>query len=768
MTRVFVSYASPDRERVKLVINALNTATIETFWDQDILPGESWNKTLEKELNQSDVVLVLWTASALNSAFVRSEALRGLDQRKLLQVVLDDDIQLPLGLDQYQCEWLDGWTGQSEDPRWHRILAAVWSMASPDPHDFNSPNANRAAPTIRPELEGAGQAFGALTAFLTRKDIPWPLRRNLENQRELLVRYAEALKIPSYDLVFVGDVGVGKSTAICSVFDLKAPSNNGAAGEDDLLLPQGAGRTSLCEVIISWAPDYAIEIDPYETDGVRKLIEDLGRVQWANFSNETDPPPPAPSAEVSRALRNMIGLTQRPGQPNPFKALVENSSSQAEFLESLLERMDFASRKKTQFRWTDSDQASKPMGWLKSTFGKINFGKHEAAPFPQLVNIKLPATQLLASDLNIKLVDTKGIDAVAIREDLDARLRDPRSLMVFCSGFADAPGQTTRQLIEYINQALDYTEQAGRIMIMVLPRSDEAANVVGWDGETVADAIDGVETRRQQITDDLIQLGRPEMPLVFFNALEGAPQTAAEVRKFLVEAVVSRRTIVQDRVTALSKDIETTLANHEDEALKAALAEIALRLAQYLKGNRELPSRNLQISFLALQTVSKAHAATIAAACRRAGTFGGLDIPFLVTAGAAESAIVRASSWRNGLRAFFRALEQDEALKRAFDHLERIERRIDDLFEEFAENIRADASEVFVVLRDDDDFWNKCEAEWGQGAGYRLRVAGYLDEWFSDHAHLIEQVEKKTLLAWTRYVIQPLAKLSEDDRFEDG
>ena len=41
-------------------------------------------------------------------------------------------------------------------------------------------------------------------------------------------------------------------------------------------------------------------------------------------------------------------------------------------------------------------------------------------------------------DLNIRIVDTKGIDQAAERQDIECHFDDPRTLVVLCSRFNDA------------------------------------------------------------------------------------------------------------------------------------------------------------------------------------------------------------------------------------------------------------------------------------------------------------------------------------------
>ncbi len=46
------------------------------------------------------------------------------------------------------------------------------------------------------------------------------VRRTLESRLDRVVRIRKALAVEKFDLVFIGKVGTGKTTAICSLFSL--------------------------------------------------------------------------------------------------------------------------------------------------------------------------------------------------------------------------------------------------------------------------------------------------------------------------------------------------------------------------------------------------------------------------------------------------------------------------------------------------------------------------------------------------------------------
>ena len=77
MTRyqmVFISYASPDRDEVLKRVQMLKRFNVKFF--QDVLnlePGERWEQSLYKHIDESDLFLLFWSSAAKNSKWVREE-----------------------------------------------------------------------------------------------------------------------------------------------------------------------------------------------------------------------------------------------------------------------------------------------------------------------------------------------------------------------------------------------------------------------------------------------------------------------------------------------------------------------------------------------------------------------------------------------------------------------------------------------------------------------------------------------------------------------
>ena len=76
--RVFLSYASEDRERVDQVSQLLKARGFEVFDWRGLQPGKRWDDQIAEALDRADAVVVFWSQGAFASESVRVEAEEGL------------------------------------------------------------------------------------------------------------------------------------------------------------------------------------------------------------------------------------------------------------------------------------------------------------------------------------------------------------------------------------------------------------------------------------------------------------------------------------------------------------------------------------------------------------------------------------------------------------------------------------------------------------------------------------------------------------------
>jgi hypothetical protein len=394
----------------------------------------------------------------------------------------------------------------------------------------------------------------------------------------------------------MGDLGVGKSTAICFLFDLLVPPGLADKQINRPVLETGAGGTTVCEVHITGGPEFGICLVPMSENELRQLVADFCAAKWMlSTSGQRDTSDPVGvSREIDRAVRNMSGLGRRKETKDgkvvyfdPAIELARSCASEEEFRTRILGLMGLADRTRREL-WYDSATRKHPMEWVMETFILVNNGRLEDVPLPRSLDILVPGFGRDFGELQISVIDTKGVDDVAVREDLDMRLKDPRSAVVFCSYFNDAPGNTTRILLDHMRKTFSERVDTGKVSILALPRSSEARATKDDMGELVLSGAEGYEFKRMQVAGELSADDLSGVPMMFFNVESDDPKAA---RIELFNQLNRMRKSVEEQLLDLCAAVQEIIENHEKQALIAAVEEVANRLNSFLKGNRSLGAR---------------------------------------------------------------------------------------------------------------------------------------------------------------------------------
>lgn len=125
---LFVSYSRSDLPRARPVIDLLQQAGYDAWWDGRLEGGENYLQTTEAALERAVAVVVLWSATSVQSHWVRDEAQRGRERGCLVPLTIDGTMA-PLGFRQFQLLDISGWDGSPASAEAARILVAVRAKA---------------------------------------------------------------------------------------------------------------------------------------------------------------------------------------------------------------------------------------------------------------------------------------------------------------------------------------------------------------------------------------------------------------------------------------------------------------------------------------------------------------------------------------------------------------------------------------------------------------------------------------------------------------
>ena len=130
MSDVFVSYARQDEPQAQRVAETLRAAGYEVWRDDELPAHRAYADVIEERLKSAKAVVVLWSAEAARSQWVRAEADAARAARVLVQVTVDGTIP-PMPFNQVQCADLKNWDGNSAAPGWRKLIASVVALAGP-------------------------------------------------------------------------------------------------------------------------------------------------------------------------------------------------------------------------------------------------------------------------------------------------------------------------------------------------------------------------------------------------------------------------------------------------------------------------------------------------------------------------------------------------------------------------------------------------------------------------------------------------------------
>ena len=124
MADIFISYAREDLDRARRLASALESRGWSVWWDRRIVAGETFDRTIERELESARCVVVLWSKDAIESEWTKNEASAAAERNVLVPALLDD-VRIPLEFRRKQTANLIGWDGEASHEGFQALCEGI-------------------------------------------------------------------------------------------------------------------------------------------------------------------------------------------------------------------------------------------------------------------------------------------------------------------------------------------------------------------------------------------------------------------------------------------------------------------------------------------------------------------------------------------------------------------------------------------------------------------------------------------------------------------
>ena len=153
MADIFVSYARSTEREAKRVAEALRGLGYDVWRDDELPAHRDYSEVIEERLRAAKAVVVVWSAEAAKSQWVRAEADMAREAGTLVQLSLDAS-SLPMPFNRIQCADLCGWTGDPGHAGWKKVAASVAALTRDGPSPAGMTSAPVVAARAEPPLPG--------------------------------------------------------------------------------------------------------------------------------------------------------------------------------------------------------------------------------------------------------------------------------------------------------------------------------------------------------------------------------------------------------------------------------------------------------------------------------------------------------------------------------------------------------------------------------------------------------------------------------------
>jgi len=124
VSRIFLSYARDDASAARQLADEIALSGHDVWWDNNLRGGSRFAKEIDRALKDAEAIVVLWSETSVDSAWVQDEAAEGRDTERLVPVSMNST-KPPLGFRQFHTIDLGSWDGHGRPEAFADLLDAI-------------------------------------------------------------------------------------------------------------------------------------------------------------------------------------------------------------------------------------------------------------------------------------------------------------------------------------------------------------------------------------------------------------------------------------------------------------------------------------------------------------------------------------------------------------------------------------------------------------------------------------------------------------------
>ncbi|MRN53923.1 hypothetical protein [Paenibacillus monticola] len=478
--------------------------------------------------------------------------------------------------------------------------------------------------------------------------------------------------VEKYNVFFNGIVGVGKSTAICNLFNLidKRHLKPDEEISNLVLLRTSSGRTTACEteIIQSIEETSKVIVTAVTGDEFKAMLEEY--VSYLiNKSSYL-------SVESIRILDNMLELSPSDSIEERFSAIKDrfdlhdeaSSSDKGILLNYLINYIKYEERTLCEYTIEDANTEYS----LKELFQKINNGLLKSCPYPKQIRISLSKKHfdLKLPEFIDKVVDTRGIDS-GDRKDIQDSIKSHNNITIMCDRISDF--SSNPNILSIMKQVLipENKDDNKRVFLVGLERGNELRNVES----SKKDKDIGI---KKKTGDALTIFNTEKINFQFKNIFFYTPFNGLKIVDGEEISTVDENKYIEEQnlfFTHLKKQLVSMYLDYSDELSdfikminslrKNYISELTLQKFDKVKGFTHSLAKQLQDITIQFNTelesdIKKTHASKVRAMVNNDGEYGNYSIYTVSERLGGESFQLRVSNLKSQLLGNIEAVFEDD------------------------------------------------------------------------------------------------------------